>query len=235
MIPHPVQISVIVPTLNEGEVIGACIEAVRLACGNDTEIIVVDGGSLDQTIVVAREKGGTVVSAERGRARQMNVGAAMARGNVLLFLHADTCLPTSSGGLVSCVFERADAGWGRFDVRMASDQLLLRLVAALMNVRSRLTGIATGDQAIFVRRDWFEQLGGFPEIPLMEDVAFSRALKRLGPPKCLSARVTTSARRWQSRGVLRTILLMWKIRWLYYWGTSPDRLSQLYGGWERDD
>jgi rSAM/selenodomain-associated transferase 2 len=186
-------------------------------------VIVVDGGSSDATVRLAEPLCDRVLQAARGRARQMNAGARVASGDALLFLHADSRLP---GDAAEAVFGGlARAAWGRFDVRIESDRALLRVVACAMNARSRLTGIATGDQAIFVRRRAF---AGFPEIALMEDIAFSAAMRRASRPACLRSRVVTSARRWESRGVLRTVLLMWRLRLLYFLGAAPERLARLY-------
>jgi rSAM/selenodomain-associated transferase 2 len=182
-------------------------------------VIVVDGGSEDATRELAAGLCDRIVVAPRGRATQMNAGARQARGNVLVFLHADTRLPSNADELVQGFL------WGRFDVQIEGRHPLLRVVAWSMNLRSRLTGIATGDQAIFVRREAFP---GFPELPLMEDVAFSQAMKRRSRPVCLRDKVTTSGRRWESRGVVRTVLLMWRIRFLYAMGTDPVSLARLY-------
>src|SRR6267143_357066 len=187
------------------------------------EVIVVDGGSDDGTASLAAPACDRLLIAARGRALQMNTGARAARREALVFLHADTRLPERADELILAALARAS--WGRFDVRIASRRPLLGVVACAMNLRSRLTGIATGDQAIFVRRDAFPD---FPEIPLMEDVALSRLLKRGGPPACLRSRVTTSARRWEAHGVLRTILLMWRLRLLYALGAAPQRLARDY-------
>ena len=180
-------------------------------------MIVADGGSDDATARLAAPLCDRVVVAPRGRASQMNAGAREARGDILLFLHADTRLPES--------FVLENHVWGRFDVRIEGRHWLLPVVAWSMNLRSRLTGIATGDQAIFVRRDAFP---GFPELPLMEDVAFSKLMKRRSPPACLREKVTTSGRRWESRGVVRTIVLMWWLRLLFFLGISPDKLARRY-------
>jgi rSAM/selenodomain-associated transferase 2 len=181
-------------------------------------VIVVDGGSEDGTAQLAAGLCDRVMVAPRGRALQMNAGAREAMGEVLVFLHADTRLPPDADNLVYGL-------WGRFDVQIDANHPLLKLVAWSMNLRSRLTGIATGDQAIFVRRETFP---GFPEIPLMEDVAFSKAMKRVARPACLRARVITSGRRWQARGVLRTILLMWQLRAMYAMGVSAEELARRY-------
>ena len=180
-------------------------------------MLVVDGGSTDGTADLAKGFCDRVITAPRGRATQMNAGAREARGDILLFLHADTRLPEK--------FVLENPVWGRFDVRIEGRHPLLKVIAWSMNLRSRLTGIATGDQAIFVRRDAFP---GFPELPLMEDIAFSKLMKRRAPPVCLRAKVVTSGRRWESRGVLRTILLMWRLRALYAMGTSAAELARRY-------
>jgi rSAM/selenodomain-associated transferase 2 len=192
------------------------------------EVIVVDGGSSDATLGLARPLSDKAVSAARGRGAQMNAGAALAAGEVLLFLHADTLLPPNADTLIAEGLAGGEHAWGRFDVAITPAGALLRTVAHSMNLRSRLTGIATGDQAIFVRRDVFFWCGGYPHQPLMEDIALSRALKRKSPPLCLRACVVTSARRWQKHGVLRTIVLMWLLRLAYFCGADPARLAKTY-------
>ena len=182
----------------------------------------------DATVQRARLRADQVLSAPRGRALQMNAGAAKASGDVLLFLHADTRLPREAERLVLDGLARSGRDWGRFDVTIEGRHPMLRLVAAMMNLRSRLTGIATGDQAIFVKRDAFHAAGGFPEIPLMEDIALSKRLKRTGRPLCLRERATTSGRRWETHGVFRTILLMWRLRLAYFFGADPAALARRY-------
>jgi rSAM/selenodomain-associated transferase 2 len=217
------KLSVVIPVLNEAGEIGACLEALAPLRGRGHELIVADGGSDDGTPALARAHCDRVIAAPRGRASQMNAGARQSCGDVLLFLHADTRLPLAADELVE---ESLKAhSWGRFDVEIDSGRSLLKVVACAMNLRSRLTGIATGDQAIFVRRDAFV---GFPEIALMEDIAFSKAMKRRGAPACLRARVATSARRWEGRGVLRTIVLMWPLRLMYFFGAHPEDLARRY-------
>jgi rSAM/selenodomain-associated transferase 2 len=212
------RLSIVVPALNEAPGIRAALEALAPLRGRGHEVIVVDGGSADGTAEVAAPLCDVVLHAPRGRAIQMNAGARAASGDVLIFLHADTRLPGQ--------FEIPGAAlWGRFDVRIEGRHPLLKVVACAMNVRSRLTGIATGDQAIFVRRDAFP---GFPEIALMEDVAFSKAMKRRAAPACLRDTVLTSGRRWETRGVVRTILLMWRLRLMYFLGSQPERLARIY-------
>jgi len=186
-------------------------------------VIVADGGSSDGTAELAVPLADKVLRLSRGRGAQMNAGARAARGEALVFLHADTRMPADAPQRVGEALK--NHAWGRFDVTLDGRHPLLGVVACAMNLRSRLTGIATGDQAIFVRRADFP---GFPEIPLMEDIAFSRAMKRLGPPACLRARVRTSARRWEAGGVLRTIVLMWRLRLLYALGAPPERLARVY-------
>jgi rSAM/selenodomain-associated transferase 2 len=218
-------LSIIVPMLDEAAGIAATLHALRPLAA---EIIAVDGGSRDGTVAAATPLADRVLVAARGRARQMNAGAAAARGDILLFVHADTVLPAGADARVAAAVA-AGAAWGRFDVRIAGRSRWLPLIATLMNWRSRLTGIATGDQAIFVRRETFTAVGGFPDQPLMEDIALSARLRRIGRPACLRERVTTSGRRWEARGIWRTIFLMWSLRLRYFCGASPDQLARDYG------
>jgi rSAM/selenodomain-associated transferase 2 len=231
-VPAP-PLSIIVPVLDEAAGIAATLQALAPLRTRGIEVIVVDGGSRDGTPELCHPLADRVLASPAGRARQMNFGAAAARGDVLLFLHADTSLPSAAPRLVTeALASGTESGrfvWGRFDVRIAGRSPWLPMVAALMNARSRWSGIATGDQAIFVRRSVFEAVGGYPEQPLMEDVELSRRLLRAtGPPACLRARVHTSGRRWDARGAWRTIFLMWRLRFLYWRGASPERLARLY-------
>jgi rSAM/selenodomain-associated transferase 2 len=221
-------ISIIVPTLNEAERIVTCLQSLRALRKRGAELIVADGGSTDATLVLAKPWADRVLVGPRGRAKQMNLGASNAGGDVLLFLHADTQLPADASAALDAALADAQVSWGRFDVQIDGASPLLKLVAALMNLRSRASGIATGDQAIFVRRDVFQRLGGFPNQPLMEDVEISKRLRKLSRPACLRQRVTTSGRRWEQRGVLRTIVLMWMLRALYWIGLPAERLARMY-------
>jgi rSAM/selenodomain-associated transferase 2 len=222
-----VRLSIVVPTLEEAAGIAALLEALQPARREGHEIIVADGGSRDATRAIAAPLADRVIEAPRGRASQMNAGAEAATGDALLFLHADTMLPEGGIDAVSNALA-AGARWGRFDVAIAGAHPMLPVIAAMMNLRSRLTGIATGDQALFVRRDAFLAAGGFPPIALMEDIALSRLLNRQGRPACLRLRVTTSGRRWERHGVWRTILLMWRLRLAYFLGADPGRLAAQY-------
>ena len=222
------KLSIVMPVLNEAAGIEAALRELAPYRRRSTEVIVVDGGSRDATAELARPLADRVIAGPRGRGVQMNAGAAVAQGDVLLFLHADTRLPGDADRLVFDGLARSRRSWGRFNVRFDGGGLLA-LIALMMNLRSRLSGIATGDQAMFVTRAAFAAAGGFPPIALMEDVALSARLKRISRPLCLAARVTTSARRWQRHGVLRTILLMWKLRLAFYFGADPVYLAQAYG------
>jgi rSAM/selenodomain-associated transferase 2 len=229
-----VRLSIVVPVLDEAAGIEAHLATLAPLRASGTEVIVVDGGSTDATRDLAEPLADRVIVAPRGRATQMNAGAALATGDVLLFLHADTRLPPNADASIAAALGETGRQWGRFDVAIEGRHLLLPLVAALMNARSRATGIATGDQAIFVTRETFRAVRGFPELPLMEDIVLSRALKRLSPPAALGARVTTSGRRWEKHGVVRTILTMWRLRLAFFLGANPRRLAQAYGYRPRD-
>lgn len=224
------QLSVIVPVLNEADGIVPFLLSLQVLRERGVEILLVDGGSTDGTPVLARSFADRILTAPLGRARQMNAGATLAQGRLLLFLHADTRLPADADRLIFAALDGAPGSpvWGRFDVHIEGRSPWLKLIARMMNLRSRLTGIATGDQAIFVRHNAFSMVGGYPEQPLMEDIELSSRLKKLGPPACLRERVITSGRRWEAHGVWRTILLMWRLRFDYWRGVSPVQLARRY-------
>ncbi len=221
------RLSIVMPVLNEAAGIVGTLAALAPLRARGVEVIVVDGASHDDTVALATPWVDSVTTFPGGRARQMNAGAARATGEVLLFLHADTQLPPGADELVLEAL-RGNAGWGRFDVRIDGAPWMLPVVATLMNLRSRWSGIATGDQAIFMHRALFEAVGGFPDQPLMEDVEISRRLRSVSPPVCLRAQVRTSGRRWESRGVWRTIFLMWRLRWRYWRGEPAAALAEAY-------
>ena len=222
-------LSIIMPVLDEAAGIVAALEALAPFRQRGVEVIVVDGGSRDDTVALARPLADQVIAAPRGRGAQMNAGAAVATGDVLLFLHADTTLPQGADQLVLEGLRDSSWQWGRFDVRITGHNRLLPVVAGLMNWRSLVTGIATGDQAMFASRAAFASAGGFPDIPLMEDVALSKQLKRISRPLGLAARVVTSGRRYEARGVIRMIVMMWRLRLEYFLGTDPSVLARRYG------
>lgn len=220
--------SIIVPMLNEAPGLPRLLARLSALERQGNDVLIVDGGSDDGSADLAVRAGLLVLSSPRGRARQMNLGAAHATGDVLLFLHADTLLPEGALITVRRAMQRSGAPWGRFDVAIDGKHFMLRVVAKLMNLRSRWTGIATGDQAIFVTREAFDAVGGFPDQPLMEDIELSRRLLLRARPVCIDDPVLTSGRRWESRGVWRTVMLMWRLRWAYWRGTPADQLARLY-------
>lgn len=223
----PVALSIVIPVLNEEAGIERTLERLQPMRHRGVEIVVVDGGSSDGTATRSLPLADRVITAPTGRARQMNTGAKVAQGNAIMFLHADTLLPTQADKQVLNALCQKTR-WGRFDVAISGKHWMLPVIAFMMNWRSRLTGTATGDQAIFIQRTVFEQSGGFPDQPLMEDIAMSALLRRVSSPACLRPRVITSGRRWETRGVWRTILLMWQLRWRYWRGDSPHKLASRY-------
>ncbi len=222
------KLSIIVPILNEAQQLPLLLERLLPLRRHGCEVIIVDGGSTDGSADAAHCAGFTVLRAPRGRARQMNTGAATATGTTLLFLHADTQLPDGAGMLVEQALADGTRCWGRFDVCIAGKPAMLRVIGRMMNWRSRLTGIATGDQAMFVARAAFHAVGGFPNQPLMEDIELSRRLRKVSRPVCISRCVTTSGRRWEKHGVWRTILLMWRLRFAYWRGVPASQLAKAY-------
>jgi rSAM/selenodomain-associated transferase 2 len=220
------RLTIVVPVLNEAAIIVAALQALAPLRARGAEIIVADGYSRDGTAQLAKPFADRIITVRRGRGAPMNAGAALGTGDALLFLHADTALPDNPDRLIDAAL--ACRAWGRFDLRIAGSHPLFAVIARMINWRSRLTGIATGDQAIFVTREAFEAVGGFPDLPLMEDIAISRRLKRLCRPYCIGTPAVTSGRRWEQNGVVRTILLMWRLRLSYYLGVEPALLAELY-------
>lgn len=226
---NPAAISIILPILNESETLKRVLPRLERLSRQNCELIFVDGGSWDDSLAQLEAAGFSVVCSEAGRARQMNMGASQATADRLVFLHVDTRLPDLAPALIcNALSEDHDGQWGRFDVSIEGQHPMLKCVSWMMNQRSRLTGIATGDQALFIRRELFNRVGGFPQQPLMEDVEISRRLKQYVRPVCLKARVHTSGRRWQQRGVWRTIGLMWRLRFAYWRGVPAEQLARLY-------
>ncbi|MEI7611875.1 MAG: TIGR04283 family arsenosugar biosynthesis glycosyltransferase [Betaproteobacteria bacterium] len=221
-------LTIIIPALNESGQIREQLESLQPLRQQGVLLVLVDGGSEDGTPELARPLVDQLIHSARGRATQMNAGAHVSTSDVLLFLHADTLLPPNA---LECIRHARSSGapWGHFDVRIDSSHPALRIVERLMNWRSRWTGIATGDQGIFVSKSTFELAGGYPQLPLMEDIALSSRLKRIAPPVCLKATVLTSGRRWEKHGILRTIALMWRLRAEFYFGADPEKLARRYG------
>jgi rSAM/selenodomain-associated transferase 2 len=223
-------LSIVIPVLNEASNLERLLPDLSRKCPG-AEVIVVDGGSTDGTAeVVAQYPIARLIVSPRGRSRQMNAGAREARGEILLFLHADTRLPDGSAEAIRAALADPRVVAGRFDVRLDNPRVTFRIIAFFINLRSRLSRIATGDQGLFLRQGIFAEMGGYPEIPLMEDVEFSKRLKRRGAIACLRLAVTASARKWEREGVIGTVLLMWVLRLLYFCGVSPSRLHRLYYG-----
>lgn len=226
--PPDRQISIIIPVLNEAECLGERLQALQALRRRGHEVIVIDGGSRDGTTDQIEGRADRVLETSARRSVQMNAGARVANGEVFWFLHADTRVPPDADRLLLDAISNSGRQWGRFDVALSGQGLPFRIIATMMNIRSRLTGIATGDQGIFVTRRAFVRVGGFPSIALMEDIAISRALKRIGRPLCLRQTLVTSSRRWEQAGIMRTILLMWTLRLGYALGMDPGRLARLY-------
>ncbi|WP_245184370.1 TIGR04283 family arsenosugar biosynthesis glycosyltransferase [Halomonas salinarum] len=224
---HRPRLSIIIPTLNEADSIERQLTALLGlgVCG--VEIIVVDGGSQDDTVALAKHHASRVIASEPGRARQMNLGARASCGEQLLFLHADTHLPCRADRKIAQALEGSRC-WGRFDIHISGEQSMLGVIAFCMNMRSRLTGIATGDQALFMTRAAFEAVNGYPDQPLMEDIEISKRLKKLSKPACLHAKVVSSGRRWENDGLWATILLMWRLRYRYWRGEDCHQLAEAY-------
>lgn len=224
-------ISIIIPAINEASTIVKTLKSLQSMRRRGQEVILADGGSIDDTIFLSRPFTDRIIQSPRGRASQMNEGARIARGDILFFLHADTIIPEDADLWIIERMKNEKKFWGRFDVKLSGRHPIFRLVEFLMNLRSRVTKIATGDQAIFIRRELFEAIGGFPKIDLMEDIALCKILKSYGKPLCLCKTVITSSRRWEENGILRTILLMWFLRASYFFKVNPNRLARIYYPW----
>jgi rSAM/selenodomain-associated transferase 2 len=222
------RISFIIPVLNEAAMLTDSIKALRAACGPEHEIIVVDGGSADETAALAKSLADQFLISKPGRAVQMNAGVEIAKGDIFLFLHADTVFPKNGVEAILNQIKPGHEVWGRFDVRLSGNKPFFRVIEFMMNWRSRVSGIATGDQAIFISRDLFHRIQGFSHLPLMEDVEICRRLKIIKSPICLSQKVITSSRRWEARGTFKTILLMWRLRLAYWLGVDPATLARQY-------
>jgi rSAM/selenodomain-associated transferase 2 len=221
-------ISIIIPVLNEKNMLAACGERLQPLRRHGCELIIVDGGSSDGSSRIAEQCADRMLVVPKGRAVQMNAGARVAGGDIFWFLHVDSWVPVGAETAIRQALTPAGHCWGCFDIALSGAHPLLRIVETSMNVRSRLTGIATGDQGIFVRREVFGAVAGYPEIALMEDIALSRVLRQVARPVRLSQRIVTSSRRWEEHGILKTIVLMWRLRWAYYWGADPQRLARIY-------
>ncbi|MDH5361019.1 MAG: TIGR04283 family arsenosugar biosynthesis glycosyltransferase [Gammaproteobacteria bacterium] len=220
------QLSIIIPALNETRTITSTLISLQGLRQSGHEVILVDGGSTDDTVSLAEGLVDQIVHTDPGRGRQMNAGASHAWGDTLLFLHADSLLPDAITTHISRALSKRE--WGRFNVRLSGRNPLFRIIERLINIRSCVSGIATGDQAIFLSRSLFEQLGGYAELPLMEDIELSNRLKAFGRPACVSAAVITSSRRWEHNGIIKTVLLMWRLRWGYYRGIPAETLAKEY-------
>lgn len=222
------RVSLIIPVLNEERQVYRLLTSSQRIKGQSTELIIVDGGSQDNTVSLAEEFADQVINSPRGRAAQMNAGADVATGDILVFLHVDTQLPDDFLSVLADDFLESGKQWGRFDVRLSGSHVMFRIIEFFMNCRSRVTGIATGDQAIFVKRTAFVEIGGYASLALMEDINLSMRLKKVSRPYCNRSRVVSSSRKWETNGILATVLLMWRIRLAYFFGTSPDHLARIY-------
>ena len=221
-------VSFIIPVLNEAATIQATLNCLQTARQQGHEVILVDGGSSDKTIELAKTLVDQLIDSPTGRAVQMNAGAAASRGNILCFLHGDTLAPQNIATLIVMALAAESQYWGRFNIRLSGRSKIFRVIETFINWRSRLTGIATGDQGIFVRKSYFECIDGFPDIALMEDIQFSSNAKSQSPPVCLRETLITSSRRWERNGIFRTILLMWWLRLAYFFGANAEQLANQY-------
>ena len=219
-------ISIIIPVLNEEQSVKALLQQLQIYRQQGHEVIVVDGGSDDETVPISKLLADKVITSESGRAKQMNKGVAQSTNEVLWFLHADTSISENAIKTIQESLNKYD--WGRFNIKLSGSNFLFRIIENMINIRSCLSCVATGDQGIFVKRKTFESIGGYSEIPLMEDVALSNKLKNVSRPVCVKEMLTTSSRRWENKGIIKTTLLMWYLRFLYWIGVSPNTLANLY-------
>lgn len=221
------KLSLIIPVFNESDCIQQCLNELQELRQQGHEVIVVDGGSRDNTVSLATALSDTVIHAKKSRAIQMNAGAQIATGDYFLFLHADTKLPDNVSRLFLKI-KKHDDKWGRFDIKLSGNHFLFRIIEKCMNIRSRLTSIATGDQVIFVHKELFNQIEGFPQQTLMEDIAISKLLSERFKPVCLKENVVSSSRRWEQNGIVKTIIRMWFLRLLYYFDYDTNKLAKMY-------
>lgn len=220
-------LSVVIPVRNEAQALPGLLDDLTDLRATGAELILVDGGSSDSTCELALGRVDQLLRTAPGRALQMNAGAAVACGEYLWFVHADTRISTESLTSLQQALSQRPL-WGRFDVRLSGPGLAFRVIGAMINLRSRLSGIASGDQGIFVARQHFEAMGGYAQMPLMEDLQLCRRLKALARPRCLRPPLSTSSRRWEQHGIWRTVVLMWCLRLAYYCGASPEKLARQY-------
>ena len=222
------KISIVIPTLNEAKDIQKTLALLQPLRERGHEIIISDGGSTDNTTKLAASLADKIISSAKSRASQMNTGAKKASGDILWFLHADTFIPENSDIIIRNHLQNSNKVWGRFNIRLSGQHFLFRIIERMVNLRSKLTGIATGDQGIFIRQEYFKKLNGFSEIPLMEDIEISTRLKSFSSPICLTQKLITSSRRWEKHGILKTVFLMWQLRLAYFMGTSANKLARKY-------
>lgn len=221
-------LSVVIPALNESANIAGCLRSIAPLLARGAGVLVCDGGSSDDTAHIARAHGAQVLVCAKGRARQMNAGAAASDSHLLVFLHADTQLDETVVERLWSLAVSELSVWGRFDVRLSGPGAALRVIETCMNLRSRITGIATGDQVMFCSSDLFRSVNGFADIALMEDIELSAKLRRLQRPLCCVERVCTSSRKWREQGIVRTVVLMWRMRLAYAMGADPSHLAKIY-------